>query len=463
MFLSARKLTQYLKPLQDATRDGVDLTVALDERGALAWIGRLIKTLLERFHQALIKIARTTIALSQQAPELAKLAKMLEERARAQQSNAENIAAASRSLAETVESITLSASEASAFSHQVAQAAASANASDRQSRTQIQAIGESTVMLEQQMTLLKTSSASISEVVELIKNIADRTRLLSLNAAIEAARAGEQGRGFAVVADEVRKLADQTTSATQNVEELLATIQEQVTTSSDTMTAMSQQVQTGIAVSQQAGESIEAASRDISTLIQNVQVIANASGAQNEKVHAINEQIGDVVQSAHLQLEGARSLAASAMQMSEQCDLLLTEVGEFRFAGHRHIREGVQASIAQWGLNRLERTDLESRLAGLCQRLPAMEICYVTDKNGIQVTSDVSTTGLGPESFGFNCSQRRWFQEATRRRSLFVSDIYRSIVTGNYGFTVAAPLFDAKGDLLGVLGADVRFDHIIEQ
>ncbi|TDR76576.1 hypothetical protein, partial [Paludibacterium purpuratum] len=127
MFLSARKLTQYLQPLSNATRDGVDLTVKLNERGSLSWVGQLIKTLLDRFQTALVKIARTAIHLSQQAPQLANLSQMLEERARAQQSNAEQISAASRTLAETVSSISASASEASSFSRQVAEAAESAN------------------------------------------------------------------------------------------------------------------------------------------------------------------------------------------------------------------------------------------------------------------------------------------------------------------------------------------------
>lgn len=462
MFVSTRKLSQFLKPLSDATQDGVDLTVTLDEKSSLGWIAQLMTRLLGRFHSALIKIASTAIQLSRQAPELAKLSKVMEERACAQQKNAESISEASRILADTVQSITNSASEASAFSQQVAEAAESANSNDRQSRQQIQAIGESTATLEQQMALLKTSSASIGEVVELIKNIADRTRLLSLNAAIEAARAGEQGRGFAVVADEVRKLADQTMGATQNVEELLDTIQQQVTTSSDTMVEMSQQVKQGITVSQAAGTAIEAASRDMGTLIDHVRTIATASGSQNEKVRAITEQIGEVVTSTNQQLTDAKELADSASKVSAQCDTLLTEVGEFRFAGHQRVRKLVDESIKQWQLRTLERSDLDNKLQALCKLIPALELSYITDATGKQVTADVSSEGLDAGSVGFNCRERPWFQAVSKNQRLFISDIYRSIITGNYGFTVAAPLFGPSGQLLGVLGADVRFDHIIE-
>jgi methyl-accepting chemotaxis protein len=461
---SYANLQECLKPLRNAVDgEAVDLTVKIDSGSRkLSWLDDAVNRLIAKFHGAIVKSASTSVHIAQIAPQLAALSQSLKDQAHQQQMHSDDIAAAGVQIADTVESIAASADAASTFSQQVAAAARSAHKNGAEAGEQINAIGDAVQNLGERLEQLNSESRVIGEIVQLIKNIAEQTKLLSLNAAIEAARAGEHGRGFGVVADEVRKLAYETTNATQNVETALAGIQGSVAQAVDTMNTVRRQVEAGADITSASSKSLHQANDDITVLIEHVHRIAEAGTMQKEGARQVADQIKGVAGSAHQQLAGAVELATLTETMRNNCEDLLMSIGVFRFDRHRDVKVMIEGAAAALKLESPNAPYVENRLVELVNGNACLELLYVTDNHGRQVSSNVSPAGCDRGVIGRNWSERPWFKQAVAKRSTYVSNIYRSVATGIFCFTVSTPLRNKAGEIVGVLAADVRFDQILD-
>lgn len=217
----------------------------------------------------------------------------------ASQSDSASTAAAS------IEELTVAINEAAENARTAAAVCDDANAQTvngaalaRRAATELTQAADAVANTTQAMQKLGASTDEISRIAGVIKEIADQTNLLALNAAIEAARAGEQGRGFAVVADEVRKLAERTGGATNEITAILSALGTEVRQAIEKVELGNSQVQAGVDLARETEATMQTLGSEIAEVLTRVSDIATATTEQSAASNLMAVTMEQVAQAA---------------------------------------------------------------------------------------------------------------------------------------------------------------------
>ncbi|WP_174873626.1 methyl-accepting chemotaxis protein [Vogesella oryzae] len=177
---------------------------------------------------------------------------------------------------------------------------------------------------------LVSKTQMISSIMQVIKDIADQTNLLALNAAIEAARAGEAGRGFAVVADEVRKLSERTAGATQEIAGMIRDIQDGSEESRSNMEEAVSRVKSGLALAEQGGEAIRHIRDSANGVVGVVNEISQALAEQGNASEEITRNVENIALAAANNAEASGKASSAIGELNGLTERLRGMVSRFQ-------------------------------------------------------------------------------------------------------------------------------------
>lgn len=293
--------------------------------------GKELIQLTDGFNKFISKIAhlirdihQSSITLNAQAKALSEQSSLSLEHNQQQLVSYNAVQQAMQQMEATVADIAQNSALAAQSTSNASQLSSDSQYSVEQASSHIRHLSVEVSAVEQVIKLLAEKADSISQILDVIRNVAEQTNLLALNAAIEAARAGEQGRGFAVVADEVRHLAARTQGSTKEIQDLISSL---LSSTSDAVNAVSKaddKAQQGVELSQQVSQSLNAIAGQIQSLEGMSLQIAAATEQQAMVTADVSHQLALMnhvnqanVASAGKVQQTARGLSELAQQLNE--------------------------------------------------------------------------------------------------------------------------------------------------
>jgi len=295
-----------------------DLTHDLEVTGSdeASRLMHALNRMQKNLRSTILEISGASAQLSTAAVEMTSITESADRTLQQQNSEIEQAATAVTEMSAAVEEVARNANSTSEAATQSSLAADLGNQKVTETLTAMRGLTELVEVSSDQVKELAGQAQDITKVLSVIRAIAEQTNLLALNAAIEAARAGEQGRGFAVVADEVRALAHRTQTSTQEIEQMISTIQAGSSAAVELMHKSTSEVYTTRDTAEQAGQSLRQIIDSVLEINDRNIQIATASEEQAHVARDVDRSLISIRDLAIQSTEGTRQTLTASNELS---------------------------------------------------------------------------------------------------------------------------------------------------
>jgi len=335
-FSNSRKIVQPLRRaaamMEDIAQGEGNLTVRMEVNGEdeIAKMCLGFNHFVEKLRDTMQRVTAATAQLATATEEMSSIAEESRAGINKQRNETDMVATSMNEMSATTQEVARNAADASSSAAEANDHALNGEKVVELTIGAIERLANEVSNARGAISTLNEDSANIAGVLDVIKDIAEQTNLLALNAAIEAARAGEQGRGFAVVADEVRTLASRTRESTEEIEQMIGRLLEATQNAVSTMETGQTAAQDAVATSDTARKALRDITSSVDSIVGLNNQIATAAEQQGVMAEEVNRSITNITNIAIETDAGAEQTSNSTEEMARLANELQGLVQQFK-------------------------------------------------------------------------------------------------------------------------------------